>query len=124
MLRVWAGLPPQTTGGDARKYEAAYKNGDTKTLAGFYSDDVDYIDQGAQEVLKFQAKINDGQASSFLRVPAPAPARSKKSVDQPGRCVKYDREVAVVLEAGSSTAVAQFVDLEACTRQGSNLQPL
>ena len=59
MLRVWAGPHPQTTGGDARKYEAAYKNGDAKTLAGFYSDDVDYIDQDGAEVLKLvQARIN------------------------------------------------------------------
>jgi hypothetical protein len=29
---------------DARKYEEAYNKADAKTLAGFYSDDVDYID--------------------------------------------------------------------------------
>ena len=37
--------PDQTTDDDARKYEEAYNKADAKTLAGFYSDDVDYIDQ-------------------------------------------------------------------------------
>ena len=40
----------QTTDDDARKYEEAYNKGDAKTLAGFYSDDVDYIDQDGAEV--------------------------------------------------------------------------
>src|SRR5580692_7511278 len=44
--------PPadQTTDDDARKYEEAYNKGDAKTLAGFFSDDVDYIDQDGAEV--------------------------------------------------------------------------
>jgi len=40
----------QTTGDEARKYEEAYNKGDAKTLAGFYSEDVDYIDQDGAEV--------------------------------------------------------------------------
>jgi ketosteroid isomerase-like protein len=40
----------QTTDDDARKYEEAYNKGDAKTLAGFYSQDVDYIDQDGAEV--------------------------------------------------------------------------
>ena len=35
--------PDQITDEDARKYKEAYNKGDAKTLAGFYSDDVDYI---------------------------------------------------------------------------------
>ena len=40
----------QTTDDDGRKYEEAYNKADAKTLAGFYSDDVDYIDQDGAEV--------------------------------------------------------------------------
>jgi ketosteroid isomerase-like protein len=40
----------QTTGDEARKYEEAYNKGDAKTLASFYSEDVDYIDQDGAEV--------------------------------------------------------------------------
>jgi len=41
----------QTADDDARKYEEAYNQGDAKTLAGFYADDVDYIDQDGAEVI-------------------------------------------------------------------------
>jgi uncharacterized protein (TIGR02246 family) len=33
-----------------RKYQQAYDRGDAKTLASFYADDIDYIDQGGLEV--------------------------------------------------------------------------
>src|ERR1700745_2568956 len=33
-----------------RKYQEAYDRGDAKTLAGFYAEDVDYIDQDGVEV--------------------------------------------------------------------------
>jgi hypothetical protein len=42
--------PDQTTNDDAQKYVEAYNKGDAKTLAGFYADDVDYIDQDGAEV--------------------------------------------------------------------------
>src|SRR6476660_3992390 len=42
--------PDQTTDDDGRKYQEAYNKGDAKTLAGFYSDDVDYFDQDGSEV--------------------------------------------------------------------------
>ena len=59
----------QTTDDDARKYEEAYNKGDAKTLAGFFSDDVDYIDQDGAEV-KGRDAMEKLLADNFSKIPA------------------------------------------------------
>jgi SnoaL-like domain len=59
----------QRTDDEARKYEEAYNKGDAKTLAGFYSDDVDYIDQDGAEV-KGRDAMERLLADNFRKIPA------------------------------------------------------
>src|SRR6516165_7404548 len=40
-----ASPPDQTKDDDAKKYEEAYNKGDAKAVAGFYTEDIDYVDQ-------------------------------------------------------------------------------
>ena len=71
----------QTTGDDLRKYEEAYNKGDAKTLAGFYSDDVDYIDQDGAEV-KGRDAMERLLADNFQQNPGAKLAITTEGVNQ------------------------------------------
>ena len=71
----------QTTDDDARKYEEAYNKGDAKTLAGFFSDDVDYIDQDGAEV-KGRDAMEKLLADNFQQNPGAKLAITTEGVNQ------------------------------------------
>jgi hypothetical protein len=71
----------ETTDDDGRKYEEAYNKGDAKTLAGFYSDDVDYIDQDGAEV-KGRDAMEKLLADNFQQNPGAKLAITTEGVNQ------------------------------------------
>src|SRR5215469_4036152 len=85
----------QSTDDDARKYEAAYNKGDAKALAGFYSDDVYYIDQDGAEV-KGRDAMEKLLADNFKQNPGAKLAITTEEVKQLAPDVKVTRGLATV----------------------------
>ena len=81
----------QTSDDDARKYEEAYNKGDAKTLAGFYADDVDYIDQDGAEV-KGRDAMEKLLADNFQHNPGVKLAITTEEIKQLSPDVKVTRE--------------------------------
>ena len=96
--------PDQTTDNDARKYEEAYNKGDAKTLAGFYADDIDYIDQDGAEV-KGRDAMEKLLADNFKQNPGAKLAVTTEEVKQLAPDVKVGRGLATVTMP-DGTAVA------------------
>src|ERR1700749_3397121 len=89
--------PDQTTDDDAQKYEEAYNKGDAKTLAGFYADDVDYIDQDGAEVIGREA-MEKLLADNFEQNPGVTLAITTEEVKQLTPDVKVTRGIATVTQ--------------------------
>jgi uncharacterized protein (TIGR02246 family) len=99
--------PDQTTDDDARKYEEAYNKGDAKTLAGFYSDDVDYIDQNGAEV-KGRDAMQKLLADNFQQNPGVKLAITTEEVKQLTPDVKVTRGFATVTPATGAATTTRY----------------
>ena len=99
--------PDQTTDDDARKYEEAYNKGDAKTLAGFYSEDVDYIDQDGAEV-KGRDAMQKLLADNFQQNPGVKLAITTEEVKQLTPDVKVTRGVATVTPANGAATTTRY----------------
>jgi uncharacterized protein (TIGR02246 family) len=99
--------PDQTTDDDARKYEEAYNKADAKTLAGFYSDDVDYIDQDGAEV-KGRDAVQKLLADNFVQNPGAKLAITTEEVKQLTPDVMVTRGIATVSPANGAAATTRY----------------
>ena len=99
--------PDQTTDDDARKYEEAYNKGDAKTLAGFYSEDVDYIDQDGAEV-KGRDAMQKLLADNFQQNPGVKLAITTEEVKQLTPDVKVSRGFATVTPASGAATTTRY----------------
>jgi uncharacterized protein (TIGR02246 family) len=99
--------PDQTTDDDARKYEEAYNKGDAKTLAGFYSEDVDYIDQDGAEV-KGRDAMKKLLADNFQQNPGVKLAITTEEVKQLTPDVKVSRGFATVAPANGAATTTRY----------------
>ena len=99
--------PDQTTDDDAQKYEEAYNKGDAKTLAGFYSDDVDYIDQDGAEV-KGRDAMQKLLADNFVQNPGAKLAITTEEVKQLTPDVKVTRGIATVTPANGAAETTRY----------------
>ena len=97
----------QTTDDDARKYEGAYNKGDAKTLAGFYSDDVDYIDQDGGEV-KGRDAMQKLLADNFQQNPGVKLAITTEEIKQLTPDVKVTRGIATVTQANGAAGSTRY----------------
>src|SRR3984893_1901591 len=97
----------QTTDDDARKYEEAYNKGDAKTLAGFFSDDVDYIDQDGAEVIGRDA-MEKLLADNFQRNPGVKLAITTEEIKQLTPDVKVTRGIATVTPANGAAESTRY----------------
>jgi uncharacterized protein (TIGR02246 family) len=99
--------PDQTTEDDARKYEEAYNKGDAKTLAGFYSDDVDYIDQDGA-VVKGRDAMQKLLADNFVQNPGAKLAITTEEVKQLTPDVKVTRGIATVTPTNGAAETTRY----------------
>ena len=97
----------QTTDDDARKYEEAYNKGDAKTLAGFYADDVDYIDQDGAEVIGRDA-MEKLLADNFQQNPGVKLAITTEEIKQLTPDVKVTRGTATVTQAKGAAESTRY----------------
>jgi uncharacterized protein (TIGR02246 family) len=97
----------QTTDNDARKYEEAYNKGDAKTLAGFFSDDVDYIDQDGAEV-KGRDAMEKLLADNFHQNPGLKLAITTEEIKQLTPDVKVTRGIATVTQANGAAESTRY----------------
>src|SRR5246127_2773305 len=97
----------QTTDDDARKYEEAYNKADAKTLAGFYSDDVDYIDQDGAEVIGRDA-MEKLLADNFQQNPGIKLAITTEEIKQLTPDVKVTRGTATVTPANGTAESTRY----------------
>src|ERR1700730_18336281 len=97
----------QTTDDDARKYEEAYNKADAKTLAGFYSDDVDYIDQDGAEV-KGRDAMEKLLADNFQQNPGVKLAITTEEIKQLTPDVKVTRGIATVTPANGAAESTRY----------------
>ena len=99
--------PDQTTDDDARKYEEAYNKGDAKTLAGFYTDDIDYIDQDGAEV-KGRDAMQRLLADNFQQNPGVKLAITTDEVKELTPDVKVSRGFATVTPANGEAVTTRY----------------
>jgi len=99
--------PDQTTDDDARKYEEAYNKGDAKSLAGFYSEDVDYVDQDGAEV-KGRDAMQKLLADNFQQNPGVKLAITTEEVKQLTPDVKVSRGFATVTPASGAATTTRY----------------
>src|ERR1700741_3275750 len=99
--------PDQTTDSDARKYEEAYNKGDAKALAGFYSEDVDYVDQDGAEGHGRDA-MQKLLADNFQQNPGIKLAIATEEIKQLTPDVKVSRGFATVTPTNGAAAMTPF----------------
>jgi len=99
--------PDQTTDDDARKYEEAYNKGDAKSLAGYYSEDVDYVDQDGAEV-KGRDAMQKLLADNFQQNPGVKLAITTEEVKQLTPDVKVSRGFATVTPASGAATTTRY----------------
>src|SRR5271170_7639777 len=97
----------QTTDEDARKYEEAYNKGDAKTLAGFFAEDVDYIDQDGAEV-KGRDAMEKLLADNFQQNPGVKLAITTEEIKQLTPDVKVTRGIATVTQANGDAESTRY----------------
>ena len=97
----------QTTDDDALKYEEAYNKGDAKALGGFFSDDVDYIDQDGAEV-KGRDAMEKLLADNFQQNPGAKLAITTEEVKQLTPDVKVTRGFATVTPANGAAGTTRY----------------
>jgi uncharacterized protein (TIGR02246 family) len=99
--------PDQTADDNARKYEEAYNKGDAKTLAGFFSEDVDYVDQDGAEV-KGRDAMQKLLADNFVQNPGAKLAITTEEVKQLTPDVKVTRGFATVTPAKGAAETTRY----------------
>jgi uncharacterized protein (TIGR02246 family) len=97
----------QTTDDEGQKYEEAYNKGDAKTLAGLYSDDVDYIDQDGAEV-KGRDAMEKLLADNFQQNPGAKLAIATEEVKQLTPDVRVTRGFATVTPANGAAGTTRY----------------
>ena len=97
----------QTTDEEGRKYAEAYNKGDVKTLAGLYSDDVDYIDQDGAEV-KGRDAMEKLLADNFQQNPGAQLAITTEEVKELTPDVKVTRGFATVTSANGAVGTTRY----------------
>jgi uncharacterized protein (TIGR02246 family) len=94
-------------GDSARQYEDAYNKGDAKTLAGLYSEDVDYTDQDGKEI-KGRDAMEKLLADSFAQNPGAKLSIQTDEVKQLTPDVKISRGIATVTLANGSAESTRY----------------
>lgn len=92
----------------AQKYTEAYDKGDAKTLAEFYAEDVDYIDQDGAET-KGRAAIEKLLADNFQANPGILVNMSIDEVKQLTPEVRVNRGVAVVTPKDGAAVATRYL---------------
>jgi uncharacterized protein (TIGR02246 family) len=101
----------------ARKYEEAYNKGDSKTLAGLYSEDVYYIDQDGEEV-KGRDAMEKLLADNFKQNPGAKIAITPEEVKQLAPDVKVTRGLATVTLANGTSETTRYTAIT--VKKGEN----
>jgi uncharacterized protein (TIGR02246 family) len=83
------------SGDDAQQYEQAYNKGDAKTLAGFFSEDVDYTDPDGKDV-KGRDAMEKLLADNFAQNPGVKLSLRTDEIKQLTPDVKVSRGIATV----------------------------
>jgi uncharacterized protein (TIGR02246 family) len=94
-------------GDDAQQYVDAYNKGDAKTLAGLYSEDVDYTDQDGKEI-KGRDAMEKLLADSFAQNPGAKLSIQTDEVKQLTPDVKISRGIATVTLANGSAESTRY----------------
>jgi uncharacterized protein (TIGR02246 family) len=101
----------------AQRYTEAYNKGDAKTLADFYAEDVDYIDQDGTET-KGRHAIETLLTDNFQANPGVTINISIDEVKQLTPEVRIDRGVAIVTPKDGAAEATRYVsiNLKKCDR--------
>jgi uncharacterized protein (TIGR02246 family) len=91
-----------------RKYQEAYDRGDAKTLASFYAEDVDYIDQDGPEV-KGRGEMEKLFIGNFQANPGAKIAITIEEVKPLSPDVQVNRGVATVTATSGLTESTRYV---------------
>jgi uncharacterized protein (TIGR02246 family) len=102
-----ASPPDQTKDDDARKYEEAYNKGDAKTLAGLYSEDIDYVDQDGAEV-KGRDAMQRLLADNFQQNPGAKLAITTVEIKDLTPDVKVSQGFATVTPANGAPVTTRY----------------
>jgi uncharacterized protein (TIGR02246 family) len=94
-------------GDGAQQYVDAYNKGDAKTLAGLYSEDVDYTDQDGKEI-KGRDAMEKLLADSFAQNPGAKLSIQTDEVKQLTPDVKISRGIATVTLANGSAESTRY----------------
>jgi uncharacterized protein (TIGR02246 family) len=97
----------QSNGDDAQQYEEAYNKGDAKTLARFYSEDVDYTDPDGADV-KGRDAMQKLLADNFQQNPGAKLSIHTEEVKQLSPDVKVSRGIATVTLANGAAEATRY----------------
>ena len=100
-----------------RKYQEAYDRGDAKTLAGFYAEDVDYIDQDGVEV-KGRGEMKKLFIQNFQANPGAKIAITLEEVKPLTPDVQVNRGVATVTATSGLTESTRYAAVLAKKNDG------
>ena len=100
-----------------RKYQQAYDRGDAKTLASFYAEDVDYIDQDGVEV-KGRGEMEKLFIQNFQANPGVKIAITIEEVKQLTPDVQVNRGVATVTSTSGLTESTRYAAVLAKKNDG------
>ncbi len=100
-----------------RKYQQAYDRGDAKTLASFYADDIDYIDQDGVEV-KGRAEMEKLFIENFQANPGAKIAITIEEVKPLTPDVQVNRGVATVTATSGLTESTRYAAVLAKKNDG------
>src|SRR5271166_6640612 len=100
-----------------RKYQQAYDRGDAKTLASFYANDIDYIDQDGAEI-KGRGKMEKLLAENFQANPGAKIAITIDEVKQLTSEVQINCGVATVTATNGKTNSTRYVAVLAKENDG------
>jgi uncharacterized protein (TIGR02246 family) len=96
-----------SSGDDSKPYEEAYNKGDAKTLAGLYSEDVDYTDQDGAEV-KGRDAMEKLLAENFQQNPGAKLSIRTDEVKELTPDVKVSRGLATVTLANGTANTTRY----------------
>jgi uncharacterized protein (TIGR02246 family) len=102
-----ASPPDQTKDDDAQKYQEAYNKGDAKAVAGFYSEDVDYVDQDGA-VVKGRDAMQRLLADNFQQNPGAKLAITTLEIKDLTPDVKVSQGFATVTPANGAPVTTRY----------------
>src|SRR5271157_6589327 len=106
-----------------RKYQQAYDRGDAKTLASFYADDIDYIDQDGVEI-KGRGEMEKLFAENFQANPGAKIAITIEEVKQLTPDVQVNRGVATVTASSGLNESTRYAAVLAKKNDGWQIYQL